>query len=494
MNRDFRSGLRSCIQSLARDERGGVLIIMALMTPILLGMAGVVVDFGHVFFCYHELQESCDAAALAGAWALPGSNATATATLYSSASGGANAHDALGAVNMSSGYPMVRCLTTLQNEGMACTAPAGGNALTVKQEAAIPLWFGPIFGVNSFNISAISTASMRGSTNNSPYNVAIIVDMTVSMGTTDTNCGSVSRLNCSLQGVQTLLQTLSPCASSQKTCSVTNGVASSPIDQVSLFMFPNVTVGTESNITNCSGSSPTTVNYSLPSSTGTTYAPTGTSTPSYQITPFLSDYRTSDASSAFNSVSTLARAVGGISNCPGLQHPGYGGTYYAGAIYAAQAALTAQQAANAGTQNVIILVSDGDATVNSGKMATQTDDGVPFNKNGTYPSNVDECGQAILAAHAAAKAGTRVYAVAYGSEASGCPSDTTAAEGYLNVTPCQTMQNIASSPQYFFSDYNQSGSGSTCQSASQPTANLNQIFTQIAQDLTFARLIPDNTP
>jgi hypothetical protein len=57
------------------------------------------------------------------------------------------------------------------------------------------------------------------------------------------------------------------------------------------------------------------------------------------------------------------------------------------------------------------------------------------------------------------------------------------------------MEEIASAPQYFFSDYGQSGSGidTSCVSSAQPTSNLNQIFTQIAGDLTVARLIPNNT-
>jgi hypothetical protein len=54
------------------------------------------------------------------------------------------------------------------------------------------------------------------------------------------------------------------------------------------------------------------------------------------------------------------------------------------------------------------------------------------------------------------------------------------------------MQQIASSPAYFFTDYTSSTSGG-CVSASQPTTNLNQIFTEIAGDLTVARLIPDST-
>ena len=44
----------------------------------------------------------------------------------------------------------------------------------------------------------------------------------------------------------------------------------------------------------------------------------------------------------------------------------------------------------------------------------------------TYPSALGECGQAVLAAQAAAKAGTTVYTIGYGAETSGgCPSDAT---------------------------------------------------------------------
>jgi hypothetical protein len=106
----------------------------------------------------------------------------------------------------------------------------------------------------------------------------------------------------------------------------------------------------------------------------------------------------------------------------------------------------------------------------------------------TYPSTLQECHQAVAAAAAAAKAGTRVYAVAYGAEASGCASDTNP-----TITPCQTMQQIASSPGYFFSDYTATGASSSCISDSQPVTNLSQIFQVIAGDLTVAKLIPNGT-
>jgi hypothetical protein len=110
----------------------------------------------------------------------------------------------------------------------------------------------------------------------------------------------------------------------------------------------------------------------------------------------------------------------------------------------------------------------------------------PATSNGKYPSWNDECTQAVTAAQAATAAGTTVYTVAYGAEKSGCTSDNGA------YTPCQVMAAMASSPHYFYSDYNQSGSQSNC-IASQPVTALNQIFTAIAQDLTTARLIPNGT-
>ena len=92
------------------------------------------------------------------------------------------------------------------------------------------------------------------------------------------------------------------------------------------------------------------------------------------------------------------------------------------------------------------------------------------------------------AAQAAVKAGTRVVTVAYGAESSGCTYDTSPA-----ITPCQTMEDMASDSQDFYSDYTAAGGDSSCVSASQPTTSMNQIFTDIATSLSVPRLIPNNT-
>jgi hypothetical protein len=472
-----------------KDQRGQALPIVAFILVGVLGMGGLIVDSTHLYVSYNELQASTDAAVLAGAAFLPNATATTEATTYSAVSGSNNAQPNLPNVTMVSGYPLLRCLTTLTNEGIACVAPANANAIQVKQQAVVSTYFVRIFGLKSVTITASATAAMRGAIT-SPYNVAIIVDTTASMTDTDSDsqCNS-TRLACALAGVQVLLHDMSPCISSDSTCTVTNGNAANSVDRVSLFAFPNATVGTVSDDYNCGKTNPTIEPYTFPTPRATTYAPTSspTSTPTYQILNYSSDYRTSDTATSLNTGSNIVISSGGKSGCTGMQAPGGEGTYYAGAIYAAQSTLIAEQTANPGSQNVIILISDGNASASQSQMASKAINGTTVTKSGTYPSWINECHQAITAATAARTAGTRVYAVAYGAESSGCTTDTP------TITPCSTMEQIASATQYFFSDYTQSGSSSTCVSASQPTTNLNQIFTEIAMDFTVARLIPDGT-
>ena len=152
-------------------------------------------------------------------------------------------------------------------------------------------------------------------------------------------------------------------------------------------------------------------------------------------------------------------------------------------------------------RNVLIILSDGDAnapqTFNNGSRSSPTNVTVtgmpsPADASGNYPSYKSECVQGYNAAVAATGAGIRVYTVAYGSPTSGCSTDPSTYNG-VNVTPCNVMYYMASAPQYFYSDYNQSASTSNCVSNSQSVTSLNDIFTSIAADLTVARLIPDNT-
>ena len=99
-------------------------------------------------------------------------------------------------------------------------------------------------------------------------------------------------------------------------------------------------------------------------------------------------------------------------------HTGYENTYYAGAIYAAQSALTAEAQLKAGTQNVMILLSDGNATAKennpggafrpgSNDMVTGSQSTTIATSSGSYPSWYGQCSQGVDAATYAKSQGTK---------------------------------------------------------------------------------------
>jgi len=473
----------SIFRRLRDGQRGQSMMMMMVALVGILGMAGFVIDAGRLYYGYQQLRAQTRAAALAAGAALTAapsgdtqgeaaSYVEGTATTFSGVTGNLNAINSTSSLLTNVTVSAVpKCLNTLTTEGILCSASlANYNAVSVTETATVLTTFARVIGFDSWSISATATASGRGG-NNGTYNVAIILDTTNSMTNTDSDsqCHS-SRISCALSGIRVLLNTLSPCpgglascgtASPAETATVGTNVAH-PVDEVALFVFPGLS--------------------------STTYVPDEWACPTvnplidkynqgpvYEVIPLSSNYRTSDTATALNTSSDTVIAVGGgCSN--GVGAPGGSGTFYAGVIYSAQAYLVANARPN--TKNVIIILSDGDATAN----------GSDFNGTVTSYTSAQECHQAITAAQAAATAGTIVYSVAYGAEASGCTYDTSP-----TITPCETMQQIASNPLNFFSDYTATGGTSSCISAARPTSNLNEIFTEIAQDLTVSRLIPNNT-
>lgn len=491
---------RPIFRRLFFEQDGQILPWMVAMSVAFLGMAGLTLDLGHAYVSYRELQASTDAAALAGAYAMDLSTATsdsvtAAVSAASSAAGGKNVNPNLPSANVTVNTTL-KCLNSVTAMGIFCSdSPTANNALQVVQTAQIPTFFIralAFFGVNSastINLTTTSTAAMRGATN-TQYNVAIVIDTTASMGSSDTDAScNNTRIYCALQGVQTLLKSLSPCtaASASSTC-----VA---FDTVSLFTFPNVQANQVSKDTSCPTSNPTIPNYYTPVRGATWSAPSGTSA-TYQITSYLSNYSSTNlAGGSLNTSSALTIASGGsgVSKCSGLQTPGGDGTYYAGAIYAAQSSLMAAQAANSGSSNALIILSDGDAQSSkitvSGTVQT-AGTGTPA-LTVSYPSTTNQCQQAIDAAKFATSQGTTVYTVAYGASSSGCSTDTS---GPLKgLSPCTALQQMASTSADFYSDATASQNKGQCTSSANPNLTLNQIFQDVATSFTVARLIPNGS-
>jgi hypothetical protein len=274
---------------------------------------------------------------------------------------------------------------------------------------------------------------------------------------TGKNCTS-SKITCALQGVQILLLQLSP-----------------SVGKVSLYTFPGVTATSAKNDYNCSGSSPSISGYSYPT------------LPTYQIVPFGNDFRTSGTSTTLSSSSNLVAAVGGKNGCGGMQAIGGAGTYFAAAIYQAQADLLAVQTANPGSQNALIVLSDGDASSSDMPGASTAKPAKAV--AATYESTYDQCQQAITAAQTATAAGTTVFTIGYGAASgpnSGCSTDTTGP--LAGIDPCTTLRTMASDPGDFYSD-----TTGTCVAGATPIGSLSLIFSAITSNFSFARLVPNNT-
>ena len=502
-----------------KNQKGQALVAVMITASTMMALAAASIETGHVYYAYQKLVASTNASVLAGAAAMPNTTTAKTyVTTYSAQSNGMNATPMLTGVTAT---PTFKCFSTVSTSlNVPCQTSTGGtggyNGLAVTQTATVPLWFGGLVGMKQMNMSYTAEAAMAGG-QNSPWNIAVIVDTTASMNTADggDQC-SGTQITCALLGVQALLNDLYPCGLGQNCTTSTTYV-----DSVSLFVFPAVTGTTASKDSTCPTSNPTIVSYTFPDPPSNTTLPAADT---YQVVGFKNNYKTTDAATSLNQAAPIVIAAGdsGQSNCSGIQAPGGEGTYYAQVLYAAQTALLAQQASNPGSQNAIILLTDGDATAcasnanttagacNSSSQlvasegtlngtGTKTSNPTGY-QSYTYPSALGMCGQAVLAAQAAATAGTTVYTIGYGSPTSGgCLSDKTYSASVTTQggawgpgdQPCKAIAAMASSAVNFYSD-----DGQGCQATAPSNQNLTKltaIFRAIVDNMSSPRLIPNGT-
>jgi hypothetical protein len=446
----MRQTIESFLRRLPGNESGVVAIIAAVGMVMLFGFAAISVDVANIYFVQDNLQASANAAALAGGQAFTAGGASTTALSYSGQAGNRNAFTP----QTVTANATLKCLSTvanLSNGAIPCQVYGGqasANALQVTETAVVHTFFASVLGIPTVTLTATAMAVPQGS-GTPPLNLMILLDTTASMNSADSACivagnANPTRLDCALNGVRTMLGNLLP-----------------SVDQVGMMVFPGLTnasqVGLESDCS--SGSAPSIAKYSQ------------TPAPVYQIISGSTDYRTGSGSSyatGLNTSSNLSKVVGGGgSGCAAMHAVGGVGTFYADAVAAGQAALVASH--KSGQQNVMVILSDGDASASSSNMLS------------TKVAN--QCHQAVTAAQAATAASTYVYTIAYGASASStgsCSTDTP------RISACTTMQTMASDTSKFFSDDAQG-----CTSTNTMT-QLNDIFKRISILLSKPRLIPSN--
>jgi Flp pilus assembly protein TadG len=129
------------MRQLRRCERGQALVLMVLLMVSLLGLATLVVDVGSWFRSKRQLQSTADAAALAGAQALPNrpGDASGLAQQYATK----NASD-LASADYSIGSDL-----------------APNDQITVHVTRNAPGLFAKVFGINSVQVGATATAEAK---------------------------------------------------------------------------------------------------------------------------------------------------------------------------------------------------------------------------------------------------------------------------------------------------------------------------------------------
>jgi putative Flp pilus-assembly TadE/G-like protein len=288
-------------QAPARDD-GQALPLVVVFIVVLLGFCALALDVGHAYLAQRRLQASVDAAALAGAQALP-NIAAATSLAGQFGADGSNPPRGLTGVDTAVG---TRCIK-------AAPGCSPANAVVVKEVASVATVFGKLFGVPSLTVHAMATAcSPCGSR---PLDIMLVLDRTGSMctdsvGKPDPGCTDMANAR---NGMTTFLEAMNP-----------------QLDHVGLAVLPPAT----SLAGKCD--KPASSSYDSKSSP-------------YVIVPLSSDYLLSTGS--LNSSSDLVSTI----DCVQAN----GSTAYATAIDQAQATLQSQGRPD--VQKVIVFLSDGAA-------------------------------------------------------------------------------------------------------------------------------------
>lgn len=449
-----------------RDENGQILVLMVVgLFIVLLGITGLVIDVGKAYVVKRQLQASADAAAIAGADALP----SVTAAINTAASYGVAGNNKVSGATQSANAYCLQNVTYCYGSSPGPVAPGGqGNGLVVKESASVPTTFLKVLGVSSFNVTAQATAC--GLCGALPLNIVIVADRTGSMDQSH----SMPYLR---SGIETFLETLNPA-----------------LDDVSLLVLPPG-----------SGTDCTKIGTGAFPFNGSSY-PTSNDD-DYALVHYSNDYLTGDQ---LNQSSQLVNEVENMCSV--------GGTAYKDALIAAKQELDNVPSDRKSYTGVIVFETDGAANTapdsyfdhSTGRSVSVPGSGnqVMYLPAAGHEDDVNRpCGSALDYVNGTVKpAGIVVMTVGYSVvKDDGCyqaphlvettttttathhhKTTTTTSTTYSGVgykdqaedtTAEATLQNMASPGDYY---------------TASDAASMNQAFATIGGKLAGAKLVPDS--
>jgi Flp pilus assembly protein TadG len=156
-------------------QRGAVAIIVAISMVALLAITALAVDVGHVFVVRNQTQNAADAAALRGA-----------SFLYAPGSGSPNfSSNGPAVTNATSTVPLNISVTSNDTlsvqanywQSLNASAPTNEAAVEVDITKQVQLYFAPVFGMYTTNVSAKAVAVVQSPTAVGPggLNVPVVI-------------------------------------------------------------------------------------------------------------------------------------------------------------------------------------------------------------------------------------------------------------------------------------------------------------------------------
>ncbi|HSU69759.1 MAG TPA: pilus assembly protein TadG-related protein [Tepidisphaeraceae bacterium] len=157
----FRPTLRA---RKTRISRGVISVWVALTVPLMVGVGGLALDTSYVVLTAHQLQNAADAAALAGAIQVQNSTSQATtdAITYAGKNWAAGASVQLATSDVVFGRYDQAKLTFTAGGTPYNAVQATARRTSTAPGGSINLFFGPIFGVNTCDVSRTATAMING--------------------------------------------------------------------------------------------------------------------------------------------------------------------------------------------------------------------------------------------------------------------------------------------------------------------------------------------
>lgn len=147
-----KEGAASFLNKLRHDRRGVITVMFALLIPFLIGMVGLGLELGIWFESRRDLQTAADAAAIAGAYEVQDSTATAASILATATT------DAT-----SNGYDVSTDTITAVNPPDTGPNTSDDTAVEVNMSRTVTSLFAQQFLGDSINIAARAVAHTGGS-------------------------------------------------------------------------------------------------------------------------------------------------------------------------------------------------------------------------------------------------------------------------------------------------------------------------------------------